>query len=75
MTQINNMHWLEAQEETLKRGPGNFVFLEDNGACIAGSEELGWRVITADNLKLGARTAVGVDLVLEELGLPHLGWG
>lgn len=68
-------HWQEAQEAARKKGGGNFVFTSDRKACIAGFSERGWIIISSlHNLKLEARTAQGVELALEELGLPPLGW-
>jgi hypothetical protein len=53
----------------------NFVFLPDDRALIAGTPERGWIILSPrHNLKLEAQTAQGVELALEELVLPPLGW-
>ncbi|MGH2496497.1 MAG: hypothetical protein ACRDIV_17500 [Ktedonobacteraceae bacterium] len=69
---ITRWQWHEAQEQQRKAG-GNAVFTPDHRGAITGYEELGWLVITCD-LSLKVRTAEGVQLALEELGLPQLGW-
>ncbi len=66
-------HWQEAQEQERAKGPGNFVFSPDEKACIAGNEKRGWMILTPDGT-VEVKTAQGVDMMLEELGLPHLGW-
>jgi len=68
-----NNHWLEAQEQARAKGPGNFIFLPEEKACIAGYEGYGWFVLTSQG-SIKVRTPQGVDMVLEELGLPSLGW-
>ena len=70
-----SLHWQEAQERARREGCGNFVFTPDSQACIAGSSERGWIILSSQhNLKLEAQTAQGVERALEELGLPPLGW-
>ncbi len=49
------------------------MFLPDNRAMFAGYEGYGWVVVTPKR-SLEAKTAQGVQLVLEELRLPSLGW-
>lgn len=66
-------HWSEAQGEEREAGPGNFILTDDESAWMAGSPERGWIVGTHEQC-LGAQTADGVEMVLEELGLPSLGW-
>lgn len=72
---MDNKHWQEAQEAARKEGGSNFVVTPDGKAFIAGYPEYGWIIVSStQNLKLEARTAQGVELALEELGLPSLGW-
>jgi hypothetical protein len=66
-------HWQEAQEQERSKGPGNFVFSPEENACIAGNEDLGWMILTSEG-SVKVRIAQGVDMMLEELGLPYLGW-
>jgi hypothetical protein len=54
-------HWQEAQEQARRAAGCNFVFTPDRKACIAGSAERGWVILSLNhNLKLEARTAQGV---------------
>lgn len=70
-----NQHWQEAQEAAKKTGWSNFVFDSSGQACIAGSPDRGWIILSPQHhLQLQARTEQGVDLALQELGLPLLGW-
>lgn len=68
-------HWQEAQEAARKTGWGNFVSTADQDAWIVGSTECSWIIFSCHRkLQLVAKTVQGVDMVLEELDLPHLGW-
>lgn len=68
-------HWQEAQEALREEGWSNYVFMPDGSAAIAGYPERGWIIVDAKhNLKLEAKTSAGVEMALEELGLPSLGW-
>lgn len=68
-------HWQEAQEAARKTGWANFVSTADQKAWIAGSPERGWIILSSQhNLQLVAKTERGVEMALEELGLPALGW-
>ncbi len=66
-------HWREAQEIQRKRVGTNAVFTPDGKRAITGYEEYGWLIVTPEH-SIEARTALGVEMVLEELELPLLGW-
>lgn len=66
-------HWQEAQKEQREKTGTNAVFLPNEQATITGYEGYGWLLVTPE-LSLSAQTAQGVELVLEELDLPLLGW-
>jgi hypothetical protein len=68
-----NMHWQEAQARARASSGTNIVFLPDGKAALVGHAARGWLVVTPER-GMAARTAEGVQLVLEELRLPALGW-
>jgi hypothetical protein len=67
-TEVTSFHAL-----LYTKGPGNFVFSPDEKASITGNEERGWAILSPDG-SVEVKTAQGIDIMLEELGLPHLGW-
>jgi hypothetical protein len=66
-------HWQEAQDESLATSGTNMVFTQDGKVALVGSRDRGWRIVTSETM-LQAQTALGVDLVLEELEITPLGW-
>jgi hypothetical protein len=66
-------HWQEAQEEARATNGANMVFTQDGKVALVGSPGRGWRIVTCETM-LQAQTALGVDLVLEELEITPLGW-
>ena len=67
------MHWQEAQKRAYEQSGTNFVFLPENRALLAGYQGYGWVVVTPER-SMEAQTVQQVELVLEELLLPPLGW-
>lgn len=68
-----NNHWLEAQQQQRTEAGHNIVLSLDERNIIVGKEDRGWILLTPKG-SIPVRTAQGMDLLLEELEVPHLGW-
>ncbi len=64
-------HWQEAQEEAHAKSGTNVV--QNGNVVLIGNPARGWRIVTPKQ-SLEARTARGVELILEELEVAPLGW-
>lgn len=66
-------HWQEAQQKQREETGTNIVLLSDGNVALIGCKETGWMLITPE-ITWKAQTDQGVELAMEELGLPPLGW-
>jgi len=66
-------HWREAQEAGREETGTNAVFLPNQEGAIVGHQGYGWLIMTPETA-IQVQTTQGVELALEELNLPSLGW-